>query len=679
MKRLKNLGECLGLCLLAALAARPAAADNDADNFLGGPPEVLITASRLGSGLVGSATTVITDADIAADPAAALPDILARQAGVQLQGLYGGVNGAQAAIGLRGFGATATENTLVLVNGRRVNDPDQSNIDFSAIPLSSIERIEITRGNSPAVLYGDGAVGGVINIVTKNGDNSPPYTSVDAGFGSFQYRSLDLSTNQKIGGTSLSAYGTEIVSNGYRDNNALREKNFDAELRQDIPLGQLYVNLRGDDQYLGLPGEVPAASWRTAPKSALALQDYGTLQSINGSLGGTRQLADFIELVLDAGVRHKEELTSYESFGEFYGIDITTLSLTPRFEIAMPQFGVPSKAILGVDVYQSFYRSYTATMQGAVPYDGHHLDQRTLAVYGDDSLALTADTSLGFGIRLQRADLAAREKTDAFAPGYYPGAVGTPLTQADNEYAAHLGVEQRLGAALTLFARAAHAMRMPNMDDRNYVIVTPTNFSLKTQTSDDVEIGLQANWGQFSGQTSLYAMNLHDEIDFDPGANFGLGANVNLDPTQRIGSETDFALALSSSLHLTGTVSVTRAEFRAGPYKGLEVPQVALLSGNLGGAWEIWRDYLRLDADLREIGKRRLGDDVTGIQPMVPAHGSLDMRLSGRLDAIGWSMSVTNLLDTHSFDVGYAGATPGVYSLFPLPGRALVGRLGASF
>ena len=41
--------------------------------------------------------------------------------------------------------------------------------DFSLIPRNSIDRIEITRGNSGGVLYGDGAVGGVINIVTKNG------------------------------------------------------------------------------------------------------------------------------------------------------------------------------------------------------------------------------------------------------------------------------------------------------------------------------------------------------------------------------------------------------------------------------------------------------------------------------------------------------------------------------
>ena len=65
--------------------------------------------------------------------------------------LFGGVNGARSTVDMRGFGAAASSNTLVLINGRRINDLDIAGVDLAAIPRDSIERIEITRGNSGAV------------------------------------------------------------------------------------------------------------------------------------------------------------------------------------------------------------------------------------------------------------------------------------------------------------------------------------------------------------------------------------------------------------------------------------------------------------------------------------------------------------------------------------------------
>jgi iron complex outermembrane receptor protein len=653
---------------LLSSTALPALADE--------PPQVLITASRLGEGLVGADSSVITADDIAADPAADLPQILSRQAGVQLQGLYGGVDGAQAAISLRGFGATATENTLVLVNGRRLNDPDQSNIDFAAIPAASIERIEIIRGNSAAVLYGDGAVGGVINIVTKNGANAEPGTQLEAAIGSFQYRSLNFASNQRFGATSLSAYGSEIVGNGYRDNNAIRERNFDAELRQQIGGGELYLNVRGDDQHLGFPGALPYAQWQAAPKSTNSPFDYGAVESVNAALGGTQRLGNGIELVVDAGLRHKEEQSEFQAFGSFYGIDVTTASFTPRVNVDKQIFDFNSKLIAGIDLYQSWYRSFYSVQSGAVPYQNNLLGQRSYALYGEENLTLSAATSLGFGLRLQRAEVAARQKMDFFAPGY-PGAPGTPLRQGDDQYAAHIGLEQRVAESLTLFLRVGHAMRLPNMDDRNFVVVYPTDFRLKTQTSEDAEIGLQAGFGRIQGQTRLFAMNLHDEIDYDPGANGGFGANVNLDPTRRVGSETELSLALADGLRLTSNFTLTDAEFRQGPYKGQEVPQVARLTGNIGAEWAIWRDILVLSGDVQAVGKRKLGDDITGQGPRVPAATLADIRLGGRLERFTWSVSALNLFDTRTYQVGYYNA--GAVSLYPLAGRDVMARLGVSF
>src|SRR5436305_9620941 len=150
--------------------------------------------------LAGASTTVITADDIAHSPAQTVQEIIAQVPGVQLTSLFGGVNGAQTTVDVRGFGAFATANTLVLINGRRLNDIDMAGVDLSTIPLNSIERIEITRGNSGAVLYGDNAVGGVVNIDTKNGVGGPPVAILgDDGVGSLHQRMSEESVPTTAG------------------------------------------------------------------------------------------------------------------------------------------------------------------------------------------------------------------------------------------------------------------------------------------------------------------------------------------------------------------------------------------------------------------------------------------------------------------------------------------------
>ena len=174
---------------------------------------------------------------------------------MQLQSLYGGVNGAYTSVDLRGFGAFQTSNSLLLINGRRVNDVDMNGVDFSTIPRDSIERIEITRGNSGAVLYGDNAVGGVINIVLKNGVGGPPVTMrAEAGVGSFNSRLANLSVATNSGPWSTSFYGNAVKSDGYRVNNALDQRDGVGNLNYTTPGLTAFLTLSGDDQKLGFPG-----------------------------------------------------------------------------------------------------------------------------------------------------------------------------------------------------------------------------------------------------------------------------------------------------------------------------------------------------------------------------------------------------------------------------------------
>lgn len=136
---------------------------------------VVVTANRQETTVAEAlaSVTVLTRADIEQSQAPDLPDLLARQAGIDIA--RSGGPGQASTIFLRGGNSG---HALVLVDGIRVNPATQGAIDFAHIPLGQIERIEIVRGPR-AALWGSDAIGGVIQIFTR--DPSRPFVELHAG------------------------------------------------------------------------------------------------------------------------------------------------------------------------------------------------------------------------------------------------------------------------------------------------------------------------------------------------------------------------------------------------------------------------------------------------------------------------------------------------------------------
>ncbi len=129
-------------------------------------PTLVISASAtpVAAREVGSAVTVITAEQIERQQVTSLADALRQAPGVALS--RSGPLGSQTQVRLRGAEAN---HTLVLINGIELNDPSgASEYDFGNMLASDVERIEILRGPQSA-LYGSEAIGGVINIITKQG------------------------------------------------------------------------------------------------------------------------------------------------------------------------------------------------------------------------------------------------------------------------------------------------------------------------------------------------------------------------------------------------------------------------------------------------------------------------------------------------------------------------------
>ena len=204
---------------------------------------------------------VMTAQDIKSSGAVTTSELLRGIPGVQVDDLFG--NGTQVNVGVRGFSATANANTLVLVNGRRLNHSDTAGPDLHHVFPKDIERIEVMVGSAGS-LYGDQAVGGVINIITKKSVEN--FHRISARTGSFDYRGVEFNSSRQLTtslGYRLSAETFE--TDHYRDHNAEENTNFSGILEYSENANSLFIEVQQIDDELELPGGLVEADYKDDP------------------------------------------------------------------------------------------------------------------------------------------------------------------------------------------------------------------------------------------------------------------------------------------------------------------------------------------------------------------------------------------------------------------------------
>ena len=175
---------------------------------------VVITATRIKQPLaeVLSDVVVIHAEDIASADGQSLPELLRGKAGLEFAS-NGGL-GQTSGLFLRG---TNSNHVLVLVDGVRIGSATTGATALEHLPLAQIDRIEVLRGPGSS-LYGTDAIGGVIQIFTKQGEDAPRINA-SAGVGSYGTRTLTTSAADQFGQTRLSVRGGYLESDGYSATN----------------------------------------------------------------------------------------------------------------------------------------------------------------------------------------------------------------------------------------------------------------------------------------------------------------------------------------------------------------------------------------------------------------------------------------------------------------------------
>ncbi|MDN2488211.1 TonB-dependent vitamin B12 receptor BtuB [Kosakonia sacchari] len=190
------------LTALSVTAFSGWAQDSSSDNLV-------VTANRFQqpAKTVLAPTEVVTREDIDRWQSRSLVDVLRRLPGVDIA--QNGGLGQTASVYVRG---TEAKHLLLLIDGVPVarsgisNDPE-----LNQIPLSLVQRIEYIRGPRSAV-YGSGAIGGVVNVITMTGNEK---SQINAGVGSKGYQTYDGTLRQRFGDTVATAAGSYTSTRGF--------------------------------------------------------------------------------------------------------------------------------------------------------------------------------------------------------------------------------------------------------------------------------------------------------------------------------------------------------------------------------------------------------------------------------------------------------------------------------
>ena len=611
-------------------------------------PDTVITANRIPQDptLLPMGVSVITAEEIRSAGVTDASDAIRWLGGVVTR--IDTTGGRNPTLDMRGFGETASSNLIIMVDGVRLNEGDMGGAAISWIPVDSIERIEIVRG-SGAVLHGEGATAGMINIITGRGMTESG-GAVSVGIGNRGTREGRVEMRTASENWKSQIYGAALNTDNHRDNFRVQERNALAKTTWSDGNKSLSAQLGMQSQAGGLPGGVNVAEFQSNPRQSFKLNDNGKTDTANLLLSAELPF-DVWRGVVDVNHRNVQSKGNYIADGYTSDSETDTTRIGLRAWRSLSILQATGRFVVGLDAERW---EQDKVMLASTWGSNIRINQSSDALYIRQELDWTQAGVKAFaGVRHTESYREAKGDSN-----------GT-LDSSNNSW--ELGLAKRVAQGAELYGRLGTSFRLPNADEFSCTYGCPpsTLNLLRPQTSKDHELGYRQKYSEGYWTVRYYRSDLRDEI--------GLGAdystNMNFDPTRREGVEFEAKMKLNSSLRASVQVAQRKSTFRDGQYEGKEVPlsPEQSLTANLMYQMSPNQQVVLLNQWVSE--QKVSGDLSNTCSQVIPSFSLTNLRYSHSFDAWMFSGQISNLFDKQYYDYR-SRCNPTSRSIYSQAGRA---------
>ena len=642
MKRRMLFLGCLAVFLFAGLCWAEDSTKNEPS--ISTMKEVVVTATREAEKIssVPANVTVVTETDIKNSTAYDIPDLLRNQVGVHVNDIAG--NRRNYTVDLSGFGETASLNTLVLVDGRRINQADLSGSDWSLIPLDRVKRIEIVRGGRGSVLYGDNAGGGVINIITKEGEAFKTGAEISGGsYDTFKGSAFVSGTQNKL---SYALSGSYLTSDGYRDNSGTEAKDLGLNLgfyQNDSFKWNLSGGYHKDST--GLPGGIKTSDFEAGKSRTDTLHpdDFSDVEDYYVQGGPEIFFLKDSKFKMDISLR-KRKFLSFASFdaGNFTGdTDIRTVTVSPQIILKETLWKFDNRLIIGFD-YTDVDEDITNTSVffGASSVGLFDLKKKNYGYYIHDEFRPWEKFAISGGYRYDRVDF-------NFNPS-------TPDNKTMDENLFTAGLDYNFYKKSSVYASYSQSFRYPVLDELFDFFTNTVNTTLIPQESDNYEFGIRHYFTpSLFAKINVFRIDTENEIFYNPDS----FANENLDgKTRRDGFEFSITKTFDKVI-LKANYTYTDATIRNGQFAEKAVPNVPKHKAALGAQFTLGKGF-SLVLDSIYVGERPFISDFSNNFENQKDYLVVNTKLKYHWKNITAFLNVNNITDEEYSEYGAISTFP---------------------